>query len=76
MLTRPKLASRAGRVQAPKMMAERGLLALETGDPGECGWPNEPGVCMGLAGMGEVFVWAQRHRTRFSRKETKKATQG
>lgn len=55
-------------------MVERGLLALKTGDPDECGWPNEPGLCMGLAGMGEVFVRAQRHETHFSKTETRKAT--
>lgn len=36
MPAKPELPIRAGRVQAPKIMVEKGLLALETGDPDEC----------------------------------------
>lgn len=61
----------SGWTGAPKILVERSLLAFETGDPDECGWPREPEVCMGLVGMGEC---TEAQDSWFSRKETRKAT--
>lgn len=77
MPAKPELPIEAGRVQAPKIMVEKGLSALETGDPDECGWPKEPGVCMGFGRYGGgVCMGTEAHDSWFSKKETRKATQG